>query len=149
MFIKDNFQRLKETHHNNHHHLKNIYMKILQFLFLFLPIFAFSQSTERISAHLFDLPEGVSLVEFTADISKLNAIYEKNGLGKDRYKIYSVKEDDEAENYRLLWISTWESDDEYESAHSEEIQRMFEDHFAPIYQEILDNEIYRKVFLVE
>lgn len=147
MFIKDNLQRLKETHHNNH--LKNIYMKILQFLFLFLPIFAFSQSTERISAHLFDLPEGVSLVEFTADINKLNAIYEKNGLGKDRYKIYSVKEDDEAENYRLLWISTWESDDEYESAHSEEIQRMFEDYFAPKYQEILDNEIYRKVFLVE
>ena len=53
-----------------------------------------AQSTERISLHLFDLPDGVSIEEFKADLNRANNIYEKNGFGADRYKVYQVKADD-------------------------------------------------------
>lgn len=63
-------------------------MKILLFT-LSLLFFTLSnaQSNERISLHLFDLPEGISISEFQGDLNKANEIYEKNGFGKNRYKV--------------------------------------------------------------
>jgi|SaaInl1SG_22_DNA_1037389.scaffolds.fasta_scaffold00132_23 hypothetical protein len=121
----------------------------MKFLLLIVPFFVMSQSTERVSVHLFDLPDSISIQEFKQDISQLNALYEKNGYGADRYKIYSVKDSDEVKKYRYLWISTWKSDAEYEGAHSQEIRTLFNNYFAPKYKPVLDNEIYRKLFLVK
>ena len=59
----------------------------MKFLLLIVPFFVMSQSTERVSVHLFDLPDSISIQEFKQDISQLNALYEKNGYGADRYKI--------------------------------------------------------------
>lgn len=56
----------------------------------------YSQSKERISLHLFDLPDGITIEEFQKDLDKANSIYEKNGFGVDTYKVYQVKETDEA-----------------------------------------------------
>jgi len=56
----------------------------------------YSQSKERISLHLFDLPDGITIEEFQKDLDKANSIYEKNGFGVDTYEVYQVKETDEA-----------------------------------------------------
>ena len=40
--------------------------KLIYLLALCLSSLAFGQSTERISLHLFDLPEGISIEEFKA-----------------------------------------------------------------------------------
>jgi|TARA_B110000971_G_scaffold55407_1_gene56340 hypothetical protein len=37
-----------------------------------------SQSTKRISLHLFDLPKGITIEEFQKDLDKANNICEKN-----------------------------------------------------------------------
>ena len=56
----------------------------------------YSQSKKRISLHLFDLPDGITIEEFQKDLDKANSIYEKNGFRVDTYKVYQVKETDEA-----------------------------------------------------
>ncbi len=121
----------------------------IKFLLLTIPFFVMSQSAERISVHMLDLPESLSIQEFKQDIDLLNAIYEENGFGADRYKIYAVKESDQVKKYRYLWMSTWKSDVEYENAHNEAIRTLFSNYFAPKYQSVLDTEIYRKLFLVK
>ena len=78
--------------------------KLIYLLALCLSSLAFGQSTERISLHLFDLPEGISIEEFKADLNRANKIYEKNGFGADRYKVYQVKADDKNDTYRYMWI---------------------------------------------
>ncbi len=67
---------------------------------------AFSQSKERISLHLFDLPSGITIEEFQNDLDKANNIYEKNGFGVNKYKVYQVNSDDEAKNsYFKIYVS--------------------------------------------
>ena len=52
----------------------------------------YSQSKKRISLHLFDLPDGITIEEFQKDLDKANSIYEKNGfVGVDTYRVYEVK----------------------------------------------------------
>jgi len=108
-----------------------------------------AQSNERISLHLFDLPEGMSISEFQADLSKANAIYEKNGFGKNRYKVYQVANDDESQQLRYMWLSTWISNAEYKASHSSELQQFWDEYFYPKYKAILDAHIYRKFFAIE
>lgn len=108
-----------------------------------------AQSNERISLHLFDLPEGMSISEFQADLSKANAIYEKNGFGKNRYKVYQVATDDESQQLRYMWLSTWISNAEYKASHSSELQQFWDEYFYPKYKAILDAHIYRKFFAIE
>lgn len=120
--------------------------KLIYLLALCLSSLAFGQSTERISLHLFDLPEGVSIEEFKADLNRANKIYEKNGFGADRYKVYQVKADDKNDTYRYMWISTWISDTEYEKSHSDEMVTFWDEFFYPKYKAMLDAQIYRKFF---
>jgi hypothetical protein len=125
-------------------------MKTLLFTLSVL-IFTLSnaQSNERISLHLFDLPEGISISEFQADLSKANEIYEKNGFGKNRYKVYQVAKDDESQEFRYMWLSTWISTAEYKASHSNELQQFWDEYFYPKYETILDAHIYRKFFAVK
>ena len=56
-------------------------MKKQLYLFAFLiSSIVFSQSKERISLHVFDLPSGVTIEEFQKDLDRANNIYEKNGF---------------------------------------------------------------------
>ena len=56
-------------------------MKKLIYLFAILISSAiYSQSKERISLHVFDLPNGISIEEFQKDLDRANAIYENNGF---------------------------------------------------------------------
>ena len=125
-------------------------MKQLVYLFAFLiSTLSFGQPKERISLHLFDLPAGVTIEEFEKDLGVANAIYEKNGFGKARYKVYEVKSDDLAEQHRYMWLSTWQSDTEYENSHSDEITDFWDNYFTPKYKQMLDEHVYRKFFAVE
>jgi hypothetical protein len=108
-----------------------------------------AQSNERISLHLFDLPQGISISEFQVDMNKANEIYEKNGFGKNRYKVYQVAEDDGAQELRYMWLSTWISTAEYKASHSSELQQFWDEYFYPKYKAILDAHIYRKFFAIE
>ena len=122
-------------------------MKQLIFILaLCLSSLTFAQSTERVSLHLFDLPEGVSIEEFKADLNRANKISKKNGFGADRYKVYQVKADDKNDTYRYMWISTWSNDTEYEKSHSEEMATFWDEFFYPKYKAMLDAQIYRKFF---
>lgn len=125
-------------------------MKTQLYLFAFLiSSLAFSQSKERISLHVFDLPSGVTIEEFQKDLDIANNIYEKNGFGANKYKVYQVSSDDKAKEHRYMWYSTWSGDAEYKKAHSEEIDDFWENYFTPKYKKMLDKHIYRKFFSVK
>ncbi|MBT4869934.1 MAG: hypothetical protein HON45_07490 [Polaribacter sp.] len=125
-------------------------MKKQLYLFAFLiSSLAFSQSKERISLHLFDLPTGITIEEFQNDLDKANNIYEKNGFGVNKYKVYQVNSDDQAKEHRYMWLSTWSDDAEYKKAHSEEIDDFWVNYFTPKYEKMLDEHIYRKFFSVK
>lgn len=123
--------------------------KQIYLLAILVSSIAFSQSKERISLHLFDLPAGISIEEFQKDLDRANTIYEKNGFGADKYKVYQVQSEDEAKVHRYMWLSTWADDVEYSKAHSEEIDDFWENYFTPKYEKMLEEHIYRKFFYVK
>ena len=55
--------------------------KLIVLLVFSISTIAFSQSKERISLHVFDLPAGITIEEFQNDLDRANKIYEKNGFG--------------------------------------------------------------------
>ena len=75
--------------------------KQIYLLAILVSSIAFSQSKERISLHLFYLPTGISIEEFQKDLDRANTIYEKNGFGVDKYKVYQVKSEDEAKVHSI------------------------------------------------
>ena len=55
---------------NNIDNVIKLIVKNMKFLLLIVPFFVMSQSTERVSVHLFDLPDSISIQEFKQDISQ-------------------------------------------------------------------------------
>ena len=123
--------------------------KLIVLLVFSISTLAFSQSKERISLHVFDLPTGITIEEFQNDLDRANKIYEKNGFGANKYKVYQVSSDDEAKEHRYMWLSTWANDEEYNNAHSEEIDDFWDNYFTKKYEKMLDDHIYRKFFSVK
>ena len=87
--------------------------------------------------------------EFQNDLDRANKIYEKNGFGANKYKVYQVSSNDEAKEHRYMWLSTWANDEEYNNAHSEEIDDFWDNYFTKKYEKMLDDHIYRKFFSVK
>ena len=85
--------------------------KLIVLLAFSISTLAFTQSKERISLHVFDLPTGITIEEFQNDLDRANKIYEKNGFGANKYKVYQVSSDDEAKEHRYMWLSTWANDE--------------------------------------
>ena len=123
--------------------------KLIVLLVFLISTIAFSQSKERISLHVFDLPTGITIEEFQNDLDRANKIYKKNGFGANKYKVYQVSLDDEAKEHRYMWLSTWANDEEYNNAHSEEIDDFWDNYFTKKYKKMLDDQIYRKFFSVK
>mgnify|MGYP005997726649 FL=1 len=123
--------------------------KLIVLLVFSISTLAYSQSKERISLHIFDLPTGITIEEFQNDLDRANKIYKKNGFGANKYKVYQVSSDDEAKEHRYMWLSTWANDEEYNNAHSEEIDDFWENYFTKKYEKILNDTIYRKFFSVK
>ena len=78
--------------------------KLIVLLVFSISTIAFSQSKERISLHVFDLPAGITIEEFQNDLDRANKIYEKNGFGANKYKVYQVSSDDQAKETSLYVV---------------------------------------------
>lgn len=127
-------------------------MKNILFLFVLIlhSSFLLAQNQERLSVHYFDIPQNLE-EQFLEFNKQINQELENAGFGKDFYKIYKVKDTDEANMYRYFQISTYTSDKHYEMTHDlgdnyQKIMDAFWD--SEIAEEFNKNRIYRKVYLI-
>ena len=63
--------------------------KQIYLLAILVSSIVFSQSKERISLHVFDLPTGISIEEFQKDLDRANTIYEKKEI-VSKIKLISI-----------------------------------------------------------
>lgn len=126
----------------------------LTFLLFALPILLFSQNQERLSVHYFDVPQELEskFLKFNSDV---NEELEKAGFGKDFYKIYKVKDSDEAKSFRYFQISSYTSDKHYKMTHNvgENYDKIWDEFWASELGKVfpLDDvkHIYRKVYRID
>tara|TARA_B100001939_G_scaffold340826_1_gene349553 strand:- start:789 stop:1187 length:399 start_codon:yes stop_codon:yes gene_type:complete len=130
-------------------------MKNFFFITLLLSIATlYAQNQERLSVHFFDIPEKLES-DFLKFNSQVNAILENSGYGKNFYKLYKVKKEDENKTLRYFQISSYTSDKHYEMTHN------ISDEYKSLWDKMWDsdlgkkvwtfdnkNHIYRKVFRV-
>ena len=113
--------------------------------------FVFSQNQEGLSVHYFDIPQNME-GEFMKFNKKMNLLIENAGFGKNFYKIYKVKEDDEAKIYQYFQISSYTSDKHYEMTHniSEEYNKLTNEFWSSDLGKVFDeNHLYRKVYRID
>ena len=124
---------------------------ILLITTVLISTFAFSQNQERLSVHYFDIPQNME-GEFMKFNKKMNLLIENAGFGKNFYKIYKVKADDEAKIYQYFQISSYTSDKHYEMTHniSEEYNKLMNEFWSSDLGKVFDeNHLYRKVFRID
>ena len=125
--------------------------KILMLLALAYATSVFSQNQERLSVHFFDIPQNME-AEFMKFNKKINLLIENAGFGKNFYKLYKVKADDEAKIYQYFQISSYTSDKHYEMTHniSEEYNKLMNEFWSSDLGKVFDeNHLYRKVFRID
>ena len=113
--------------------------------------FVFSQNQERLSVHFFDIPQNME-AEFMKFNKEINLLIENAGFGKNFYKIYKVKADDEAKIYQYFQISSYTSDKHYEMTHniSEEYNKLWNEFWSSDLGKVFDeNHLYRKVYRID
>jgi len=128
--------------------------KLFSIVLFALPILTFGQNQERLSVHFYDIPYELEemYLKFNSDI---NEELEKNGFGKDFYKIYKVKDDDDAKKFRYFQISTYTSDKHYQMTH--EVGEKYDEIWDNMWNSELGKcfplddikHIYRKVYRIE
>lgn len=125
--------------------------KLLMLLALAYTTSVFSQNQERLSVHFFDIPQNMES-EFMKFNKEINLLIENAGFGKNFYKIYKVKADDEAKIYQYFQISSYTSDKHYEITHniSEEYNKLMNEFWSSDLGKVFDeNHLYRKVFRID
>ena len=125
--------------------------KLLMLLALVYTTSVFSQNQERLSVHFFDIPQNMES-EFMKFNKEINLLIENAGFGKNFYKIYKVKADDEAKIYQYFQISSYTSDKHYEMTHniSEEYNKLMNEFWSSDLGKVFDeNHLYRKVFRID
>ena len=130
-------------------------MKKIFFITLLLSIATlYAQNQERLSVHFFDIPE-ILESEFLKFNSQVNTILENAGYGKNFYKLYKVKKEDENKTLRYFQISSYTSDKHYEMTHniSEEYNKLWDkmwesDLGKKVWKFDNKTHIYRKVYRV-
>jgi hypothetical protein len=125
--------------------------KLLMLLALVYTTSVFSQNQERLSVHFFDIPQNMES-EFMKFNKEINLLIENAGFGKNFYKIYKVKADDEAKIYQYFQISSYTSDKHYEITHniSEEYNKLMNEFWSSDLGKVFDeNHLYRKVFRID
>lgn len=121
---------------------------------LMVTVSSYAQNQERLSVHYFDIPQNLES-DFLKFNSEMNRLIENAGYGKDFYKIYKVKEADEATTFRYFQISAYTSDKHYEMTHSigEEYEKLFnafwDSDLGKLFSFDDKSHIYRKVYRVE
>ncbi len=125
--------------------------KLLMLLALVYTTSVFSQNQERLSVHFFDIPQNMES-EFMKFNKEINLLIENAGFGKNFYKIYKVKANDEAKIYQYFQISSYTSDKHYEITHniSEEYNKLMNEFWSSDLGKVFDeNHLYRKVFRID
>jgi len=125
--------------------------KLLMLLALVYTTSVFSQNQERLSVHFFDIPQNMES-EFMKFNKEINLLIENAGFGKNFYKIYKVKADDEAKIYQYFQISSYTSDKHYEITHniSEEYNKLMNEFWSSDLGKVFDeNHLYRKVYRID
>ncbi|MFZ9045595.1 MAG: hypothetical protein ACO2ZZ_06985 [Cyclobacteriaceae bacterium] len=132
--------------------MKKVILTLLN-LFLIAGI-AFAQNQERLSVHYFDVPD--ELVEDLVAHNKMtNQLLEEAGFGKDFYKLYRVKDDDDAKQYRFFMISQYTSDKHYEMTHNvsdayqKHTDKFWDSELGKLFTMDDNKHIYRKVYRIE
>lgn len=128
---------------------------IFSLVFIYIAALLNAQNQERLSVHLFDIPENLES-EFLKFNSEVNKTLENAGYGKNFYKLYKVKNSDQEKTLRYFQISSYTSDKHYEMTH--DVGKEYEDLWNQMWDSeigkkvwVFDNKthIYRKVFRVE
>lgn len=100
----------------------------------------------QMSIHLFDLPEGITEAEYLADVAKLNAFYTAASY-PENYIVLKVADDSGVDTYQYALVSSYESTEQYAELHDLGVEyQAYMDTLRSKHKEILDTEIYRKVF---
>ena len=112
----------------------------------------YSQNTERLSVHFFDVPNEL-VEEFKAFHSEVNLLLENKGFGKDFYRIYKAKGDD-LKSFKYFRISNYTSDKHYKMTHdlgeeAQEIRKRYNKMSKKVFTREDETHLYRKVFRVD
>ena len=99
----------------------------------------YAQNQERLSVHFFDIPE-ILESEFLKFNSQVNTILENAGYGKNFYKLYKVKKEDENKTLRYFQISSYTSDKHYEMTHNIGAE------YESLWNKMWDSDIGKKVW---
>jgi len=123
--------------------------KIFLIATLIFSKFIYSQNTERLSVHFFDVPNELA-EEFKAFHSEINLLLENNGFGKDFYRIYRAKGDD-LKSFKYFRISNYTSDKHYKMTHdlgdeAKEITKRYREMRKKVFTMEDETHLYRKVF---
>ena len=90
---------------------------IFSLVFIYTTALLNAQNQERLSIHLFDIPENLES-EFLKFNSEVNTALENAGYGKNFYKLYKVKKEDKNKSLRYFQMSSYTSDKHYEMTHN-------------------------------
>ena len=128
---------------------------IFSLVFIYTTALLNAQNQERLSVHLFDIPENLES-EFLKFNSEVNTILENAGYGKNFYKLYKVKKEDKNKSLSYFQMSSYTSDKHYEMTHN--LSPEYESLWNKMWDSDLgkkvwtfDNKshIYRKVFRID
>jgi len=128
---------------------------IFSLVFIYTTALLNAQNQERLSIHLFDIPENLES-EFLKFNSEVNTALENAGYGKNFYKLYKVKKEDKNKTLSYFQISSYTSDKHYEMTHN--LSPEYESLWNKMWNSDLgkkvwtfDNKthIYRKVFRID
>ena len=113
--------------------------KIFFITFLLSIATLYAQNQERLSVHFFDIPE-ILESEFLKFNSQVNTILENAGYGKNFYKLYKVKKEDENKTLRYFQISSYTSDKHYEMTHN------VNDEYKILWDKMWESDLGKKVW---
>ena len=112
---------------------------IFSLVFIYTTALLNAQNQERLSVHLFDIPENLEL-EFLKFNSEVNTALENAGYGKNFYKLYKVKKEDKNKTLSYFQISSYTSDKHYEMTHN------VSDEYKSIWDKMWASDIGKKVW---
>ncbi len=116
--------------------MKKIIITLASLLWTFV---SHAQNQERLSVHFFDVPENLE-EEFLKFNSEVNTALENAGYGKNFYKLYKVKKEDQNKTLRYFQISSYTSDKHYEMTHD------VSNKYKNIWDKMWDSDIGKKVW---
>ena len=112
---------------------------IFSLVFIYTTALLNAQNQERLSVHLFDIPENLES-EFLKFNSEVNAALENAGYGKNFYKLYKVKKEDKNKTLSYFQISSYTSDKHYEMTHNVGAE------YESLWNKMWDSDIGKKVW---